>query len=130
MLIPGLREIISISAGANHLVAIDEWGQVFTWGVSDQGQLGRSVSSIGNSFSFLNVIEESFTPMRVDLSSPADLVSCGDHHTLVLLETGQVVAFGLNNHGQLGLGASDFSNQMNTPQLVPIFNGESVQIQR
>jgi regulator of chromosome condensation len=47
MLISELHNIITISAGANHLVAIDEWGQVFTWGVSDQGQLGRSVSSIG-----------------------------------------------------------------------------------
>jgi alpha-tubulin suppressor-like RCC1 family protein len=68
--------------------------------------------------------------MPVDLPSPADLVSCGDHHTLVLLETGQVMAFGLNNHGQLGLGESDFSNQMNTPQPVRILTGECIQIQR
>ena len=67
--------------------------------------------------------------MQVDLPSPADLVSCGDHHTFVLLETGELLAFGLNNHGQLGLGASDFSNQMNTPQLVPFLKGGSVRIQ-
>ncbi|XP_050038840.1 E3 ubiquitin-protein ligase MYCBP2 [Dermacentor andersoni] len=38
------------------------------------------------------------------VSSPAVQVACGMHHTVVLLQNGQVFTFGNNQHGQLGHG--------------------------
>ncbi|XP_077518796.1 MYC binding protein highwire isoform X2 [Amblyomma americanum] len=37
-------------------------------------------------------------------NSPAVQVACGMHHTVVLLQNGQVYTFGSNQHGQLGHG--------------------------
>ena len=40
--------------------------------------------------------------MKVPLPAGATQVACGDNHTAVLLETGQVFTFGKHQEGQLG----------------------------
>lgn len=40
--------------------------------------------------------------MKVPLPHSATQVACGDNHTVVLLENGQVVTFGKHQEGQLG----------------------------
>ncbi len=40
--------------------------------------------------------------MKVPLPAAATQVACGDNHTAVLLETGQVFTFGKHQEGQLG----------------------------
>ena len=42
-------------------------------------------------------------------------IACGYYHTMILQENGNVLIFGANNHGQLGLG---HDNDINTPTLV------------
>ena len=44
-------------------------------------------------------------------------VSCGNQHTAVLLESGEIFTFGRGNFGQLGQGASVTAN-VSTPQIV------------
>ena len=41
-LAPSNRRIRSIEAGANHIVALDSSGEIYTWGFGDRGQLGHS----------------------------------------------------------------------------------------
>ena len=58
MLIPGLEKIIQISAGNNFCLALNADGKLYSWGMSEQNQLGRrlvvgrqlstTVSSSGN----------------------------------------------------------------------------------
>ena len=36
--------IKAISCGANHCLACDEWGKVFSWGSNGYGQLGHNQS--------------------------------------------------------------------------------------
>ena len=38
----------------------------------------------------------------VPLPSPASQLACGDNHTVVLLQSGQVITFGKYQEGQLG----------------------------
>ena len=40
--------------------------------------------------------------MKVPLPGPATQVACGDNHTVVLLESGEVYTFGKHQEGQLG----------------------------
>nr|AOV18880.1 myc binding protein 2 [Lymnaea stagnalis] len=49
--------------------------------------------------------------------SPATQVAVGLHHTLVLLQSGEVYAFGSNNNGQLGLGDTKIRGR---PTKVPL----------
>lgn len=44
-------------------------------------------------------------------------VSCGNQHTAVLLESGEIFTFGRGNFGQLGQGASVTAN-VSTPSIV------------
>jgi regulator of chromosome condensation len=41
VLIPGLERIVQISAGNNFCLALDADGKVYSWGMSEQNQLGR-----------------------------------------------------------------------------------------
>ena len=41
-------------------------------------------------------------PVKVPLPEPATQVACGDNHTVVLLQSGQIYTFGKYQEGQLG----------------------------
>lgn len=56
---------------------------------------------------------------RVQLPGPAVAVSCGHFHTLVLLQSGELMAFGSNKLGQLGLtGVPAGTAKNQTPMLL------------
>lgn len=80
-------------AGPWHALAITECGEVFTWGVGRNGRLGHGSDS---SEVQPRLVEGLRTFFAVD-------ASCGNYHTVVLTATGNVLAFGENTHGQLGL---------------------------
>lgn len=40
-LVDTLQGVVSISSGSNHCIAVTYDGKTHTWGVGDQGQLGR-----------------------------------------------------------------------------------------
>mmetsp|Transcript_22421 Transcript_22421/g.44006 ORF Transcript_22421/g.44006 Transcript_22421/m.44006 type:complete len:716 (+) Transcript_22421:238-2385(+) len=84
-------QVIHLSCGYYHTVALTADGAVYTWGRGDHGQLG-----IGTRTNHPQ-------PQRVQ-NIPENIISaaCGAYHTLLLSENGQVYAFGRNNHHQLG----------------------------
>ena len=41
-------------------------------------------------------------PVKVSLPEPATQIACGDNHTVVLLQSGQIYTFGKHQEGQLG----------------------------
>lgn len=45
--IPALEnyKIVQIACGMAHSMAMDEWGQVYTWGSNSRGQLGNDTTS-------------------------------------------------------------------------------------
>lgn len=97
--IPQLSRVVQIAAGANHCVAITDSGKVYTWGVGEQGQLGRRIMA-------RHVSESSLIPRATNLSRAKCVQAfCGGYHTFFLNANRQdVYAVGLNNYGQLGIG--------------------------
>lgn len=94
-------QVTSLSAGANHLVALTADGQIYSWGCGEQGQLGRRISERHKSLALRPV---NVTPRKGRSHVHIRKVVCGSYHTLALDEDGIVWAMGLNNYGQLGLG--------------------------
>ena len=41
MIIPFLKNVVKLSAGGDHVLALDSSGVVFSWGNDEQDQLGR-----------------------------------------------------------------------------------------
>lgn len=94
--------IRSVHAGASHMLAVRNTGEVVAWGYNGFGQLG-----VGN-----QLTREAPTGSVWDNAGVTQLytdavAACGGElHSLVLRSNGQVIATGANNNGQLGDGGS------------------------
>jgi regulator of chromosome condensation len=117
--------IMQIAAGANHCLALDEWGRVFSWGCGEVGVLGRRVYlSVEPQVQTLPDGEDlkpdrklSLTPGLVDVPT-AFGVFAGGYHSIILTEQGPFT-FGLNNWGQLGIASLD-ANHLLYPHAVKL----------
>jgi len=94
---------IAIASGSNHSLILLNNGKVLSFGLNDNGQLGDS-SNINSNIP----IEITYTNGYNGYN--ASYISCGNKHSIILLNTGKVLTFGLNNYGQLGVGNTENSN--------------------
>jgi alpha-tubulin suppressor-like RCC1 family protein len=91
---PGLStKIVSVAAGADHNLAVDENGGVWVWGRNNYGQLGKGNRSVAER-----------NPSKLNLGDGvfAESVAAGFSHSLILTTDGEVLGFGRNNSGQTG----------------------------
>ena len=102
------QKFVAIDAGFAYCLAIDEQGDVWTWGSNTHGQLGDG-SKVNRA-----------TPTKIAVTK-AVAVAGGHFHSLVLRKDGTVVAFSSNNNGQLGIGPS--IAEQATPTQVPMLDG-------
>ncbi|MFT9116351.1 MAG: IPT/TIG domain-containing protein [Sporolactobacillus sp.] len=94
------KTIIDIAAGYYHSVALDNSGNVYTWGNNTYGQLGNDTNT--NSSVPVAVYNAGVLSGKIVTS-----LSAGQNYTLALDSNGQVYAWGDNNDGQLGDGTYD-----------------------
>lgn len=90
----GGQGIKSIDGGYCHTAGVDLDGKVWTWGCGAQGQRGLPPEDSDG-----NEIPLPIQNKVVDISNASQVVS-GNHHNLVLTDSGQVYAFGSNEYGQ------------------------------
>ena len=111
------RRVVEISAGSLHSTAVDEAGGLWTWGHGEGGRLGLGLGCFSRHQGH-NVVRS--RPCRVMLLSRERIVhaNAGGEHTLAVTDQGQLYAWGVNKHGQLGVG--DFTNKA-LPTLVTTF---------
>ena len=87
-----------IASGDNHSLAVKPDGSVWSWGYNNNGQLGNSSCCV-----------TSPSPVQVTGFGPDSgviVVAAGSTHSLALKSDGSVWAWGANNYGQIGNGAS------------------------
>lgn len=94
----GLSDITQISAGYGHLLALDDSGDVWSYGPNphsweDYGRLG-------------NVDNDGSTPMKVSKISGIATIKAGHYQSFAISNSGQLYAWGYNGSGQLGDGTS------------------------
>uniref|UniRef100_A0A8C7TVG6 HECT domain-containing protein n=1 Tax=Oncorhynchus mykiss TaxID=8022 RepID=A0A8C7TVG6_ONCMY len=94
--VEGLGAVVSVSCGQDHSVAVCASGQVYSWGAGGEGQLGIAPTTVSK------VLRP--VPIPSPLPITVIQVACGNSHSLALTTGGQVFSWGLNSHGQLGLG--------------------------
>ncbi len=94
--VPGLGDVVAISAGSGFSLALRADGTVMAWGSSFYGQLGDGTG--------LTELAASPTPVP-GLSGVIGIAASGyGYHSLALLSNGAVMAWGWNPRGQLGNG--------------------------
>jgi regulator of chromosome condensation len=127
ILIPALKRIVQISAGNNFCLALDADGKVYSWGMSEQNQLGRRLI-VHRHQSYreakLDVLynRAGLFPGLVALQKRKNIVSihAGSDHAFAIDSNGDTWAWGLNNFGQTGIsgGAGTGGATIVTPQKV------------
>ncbi|KAF4122209.1 regulator of chromosome condensation [Geosmithia morbida] len=99
LILPTLKGITSLTAGANHILALDAKGNVSAWGCGQQNQLARRIIE-RNKLS-------SLTPQGVGLPrGKIAKVACGSYHSFAVDKSGTVWGWGLNNFGEVGIGSN------------------------
>ena len=94
--VPTLTNVIAVSAGGRHSVALRNDGTVWTWGNNEFGQLGDGTGGEWDDYSFI--------PVQVQTLTNVTEISAGSGHTVVLRDDGTIWAWGNNWNGQLGDG--------------------------
>lgn len=124
ILIPDLKKITSIKAGANHALALDSNGSVFAWGSGQQNQLGRKVVE--------RTKIEGLNPREFGLpkGSKKGIVSIetGAYHSFAISKTGDVYGWGLNNFGETGIpdNAGEDDAVILKPQVIKSLQGKTI----
>ncbi|WP_052555609.1 DUF4215 domain-containing protein [Enhygromyxa salina] len=96
--LPANTEVVSVALGGNHGCALLGGGEIMCWGANGSGQLGYGdLNNVGD-----DDVPSSRVP--VDIGGPAVEVTCGANHTCARRDDGEVLCWGDNSVGQLGLG--------------------------
>ena len=92
--LPSGTTVTAVAAGYGHSLAVTSTRQVMAWGYNKYGQVGNGTAN------------NSSVPVLVSLPSGTTVsaIAAGDFHSLALLSTGQVLAWGSSAYGQLGNG--------------------------
>eukprot|EP01130_Rhizamoeba_saxonica_P000104 TRINITY_DN10122_c0_g1_i1.p1 TRINITY_DN10122_c0_g1~~TRINITY_DN10122_c0_g1_i1.p1 ORF type:complete len:409 (+),score=60.65 TRINITY_DN10122_c0_g1_i1:21-1247(+) len=90
-----INGITSVSEGTNHVLVLDSFGTLYSWGKGATGVLGH-----GNE-------EPCDTPQSIKSLKDITMVDTCFSHSLALDKFGKVYAWGSNTHGKLGIGDPD-----------------------
>ena len=100
-------KIIQIASAEEISLALDDLGQLYSWGFNWNGQLGDNMDGWGQAKPKPGII----------LKNVVD-IAAGAAHTLAKTNNGYLYAFGSNWDGQLGIGGSGLGSSVKKPLAV------------
>lgn len=107
--IPNLEQIF---CGYDHLIALTESGEVYSWGVNHCGQLG-----LGDNFN-------QDIPQKLLSLKKVKQIACGAGYTMALTQSCEIYVWGLNEFQQLGF--ADDINRNIPEKLLFLPQGEEI----
>lgn len=108
-----LENIVAVSAGGVHSVALRKDGRLFAWGADSERLSPEFEFLLGN-----GERQGSSEPVAVSRITDVQQVSAGGAHTLAITRDGRVWAWGRNDVGQLGVTA--IPSRPAEPEPVPV----------
>lgn len=106
---PNSNKFQKVSAGGKHSAALDNSGQIWSWGENQRGQLGLGYKS---------AVESKMMKTKPFIFGGTEYkakdVDCGGEHTLARDQDGYLWSWGRNQEQQLGI--EDSTDDKDTPQ--------------
>lgn len=100
-----LKNIKMIATGKDHFIAVDKEGNLYGMGDDSFGQLGTGNYSKERELQmklYYNFIQRrERLPIKISIPEKIQKIACGENHTVVLSEGGNVYGFGNNRFLQL-----------------------------
>lgn len=117
------RKVVSIAAAENHSLVCTQEGKVYAWGSNRFGQLG---SSSGNGSSVSSTIR--LLPRKIEDLKKSFIVkvAAGSRHSVCLTRQGEVLTWGDNSLGQLGVNGSCGNGKIHSVSY--LWNAEPVKV--
>lgn len=114
-LFKGKVSIKKLASGAHHTLALTADGKVYAWGDPESGKLGR----------ILNTRNKDHNALMIEKVKGKDItdIFCGNHHSFYINKKGEVYSWGLNNHGQLGVGHKE---NISLPEKITALEGMTI----
>ncbi|THF81683.1 RCC1 domain-containing protein [Cohnella fermenti] len=110
-LIPGLSGVKQLAVGYYFVLALLEDGTVKGWGYNSSYRLG------------LGTTTSQYSPVTINMGGDKiKQVAAGYDHALALTENDNILGWGSNSYGQLGLGTSTIASKA-TPTLIATSSG-------
>ena len=108
----GMSNIIKISAGYNHNLALASNGEVYAWGYNNYGQLGNgsNTNSVNTPVKVLNAEGTESIKGIFDISA-------GGYYSVILNTKGEVYTFGYNGNYRLGQGTTNTNKPIKVESL-------------
>ena len=115
----GLK-VKQIAAGNYHCVAICDDGNLYNWGIGLYGVLGNG----SNNYALTPMINDDFVYQREqDETLTFRAISAADDYTAAVMSSGELLVWGKNDFGQMGVGAGigiDLVESENVPKEVEL----------
>ncbi|CAG4993690.1 unnamed protein product [Parnassius apollo] len=109
--------VSTVACGIQHSMALDEWGQPFSWGSDSMGQLGSNLGAHAQD-----------KPKIIKFLATRNVIqiACGSYHSIALTNNGDLYSWGANSFGQCGLG--NMTNKETTPQQITSLLGVPISL--
>ncbi len=112
-----LTGVSDVAGGGLHTMALKDDGTLWTFGYNFDGELGHTT----------NVGTEDPNPTPTQVLTDVDEIAAGAYHSLVFTDDGELLTFGWNGYGQLGVATNSGEDLANPtpltvipPQFVPL----------
>lgn len=109
------EKLKKVASGAHHTLALTTQGKIYAWGDPESGKIGRMLITRNKNSAALQIEKIS--------ARDAQDVFAGNHHSFYINSKGNVYGWGLNNHGQLGVGHKE---NISLPEQVKGLQGQNV----
>ena len=121
ILYPDLKNIVDISSGANHALAIDNKGAVSIWGSGEQNQLGYHIIERTGTKGNKTTLKPQ--PLRTKIKKYKAIYTGSDHSFAIDMDD-HVWSWGVNSFGGTGIrkGAGDDNAVVYNPTMVETLN--------